>query len=281
MARNLYAFRDDVKARAGLPDTDDDSIIDPVLQAVSREIDSWCGRHFYAVLQTRYYTPRLTTGLLLPNGHDLLSVTTLKTDTAGDRTYATNWAATDYDLEPSGAPYQSPPAPFWKIDRVSGGDYAFGTAARNVQIAGRWGYYDVLETSTSTLAEALDTSETTVDVSNAAAFKVGQIIEIDSERMEISACTVNTAPTEDTLTVERAVNGTTAAAHDSGAAIRVATYPIIGEAALHQALLLFRGSTSAPLGVQGSPEYGQQIRASGLHPFVRNMLVPFKIPAIG
>ena len=86
----------------------------------------------------------------------------------------------------------------------------------------------------ATLAEDLDTSETTVDVSNAAVFAAGQVIEIDSERMEISAATVNADPTPDTLTVTRAVNGTTAAAHTSGAAIRVAVFPGITEAAIQQ-----------------------------------------------
>lgn len=274
MARNLYATRDDVKARAGLADTADDAAIDQVISAVSRLIDAWCGRHFYAVFGTRYVTPVLADRLMLPIGYDLLAVTTLKTDSGGNRSYATSWAATDYDLEPIGAPDQVPPGPYWWLGRVAGGDYAFGTAARNVQIVGKWGYYDVLETSSATLAEALDNSETGVDVSSGAAFKVGQVIVIDAERMEITAISSNT------LTVERAVNGTTAATHDTAAPIRVATFPVIGEAAINQALLYFRGSTAAPLGVQGSPEYGQQIRASGLHPFVRQMLQPFRVPFI-
>lgn len=272
MVLNLYTTRDDVKVRAGLPDTDDDGILDAVLLSVSRQIDAWCGRHFYTVLGTRYFTSSRTGDIFLP---DLVSVTSLKTDTAGDRTYATTWAATDYDLEPANAAHSSPPGPYWQIRTAPGGSYGLLTSARGVQIVGRWGYSDVLQTSTATLAEDLEAGETAVDVSSGPAFKAGQVVEIDSERMEIQSIATNT------LNVERAVNGTTAAVHTSGAAIRVATFPIVGEAALHQALLEYRASTSAPLGVEGSPEYGQVIRAVGLHPFVRNMLQPFRVPMIG
>lgn len=280
MTKNLYVTRADVKDRIALPDTDDDAVLDAILEAVSREIDLWTGRQFWAVRQTRYFTPTRADCLLLPPGTDLLAVTTLKTDDGGDRTYETTWATTDYDLEPIHAAQMSPPRPFWEIVTAPNGSYAFPTIRRGVEIAGKWGYYDVLETSTATVVEAVDTSETTIDVSDAAALKVGQVIEIDSERMEISAATVNTAPTEDTITVTRAVNGTTAAAHDTAAAIRVATFPVIAEAAFHQVQLLFR-SPSAPLGMQGAPEYGQQIRAAGLHPFVQNLLRPFRVPRAG
>lgn len=271
MVLNLYATRDDLKARAGLSDTDDDAIIDMVLASVSRQIDTWCGRHFYTVLGTRYFTAERPSDILLP---DLVSVTSLKTDSGADRTYATTWAGTDFDLDPANAADRSPPAPHWRIRTAPGGTYGLLTSARGVQIIGRWGYYDVLQTSTATLAEDLDASETGVDVTAGTAFKAGQVIEIDSERMEIASIATNT------LTVERAVNGTTAATHSSSAAIRVATFPVVGEAALHQAILEYRGK-DAPLGVQGSPEFGQVIRATGLHPFVTKMLQPFRVPAIG
>lgn len=270
MVLNLYATRDDLKARLGLSDTDEDAILDLVLASVSREIDSWCGRQFFASVATRYYSPKHCNHIMVD---DLLSVTSIKTDEDGDRTYEVTWATTDYDLQPLNAASMSPPQPFWYISAAPLGRYGWPQATSGVQIVGRWGYYDVLQTSTATLAEDLDASETAVDVSSGAAFDVGHVIEIDSERMEISAISTNT------LTVSRAVNGSTAAAHTSGAAIRVATFPMIGEACLHQAILEFRGK-DAPLGTQGSPEFGQTIRAVGLHRFVQNMLRPFRTPRL-
>jgi hypothetical protein len=63
------------------------------------------------------------------------------------------------------------------------------------------------------LDEALDTSETGVDVDDGSLFAIGNIILIDSEQMKITGIST------DTLTVTRAYNGTTAAAHTSGAVI--------------------------------------------------------------
>ena len=178
MVLNLYAYRDDLKTRAGLPDTDDDSIVDLVLASVSREIDSWCGRQFFASVGTRLFTPNHCEHLLID---DLLSVTTIKTDEDGDRTYETTWASTDYDLLPANAAQMSPPQPYWQVHAAYLGDYGFPKITNGVQIIGKWGYYDVLQTSTATLAEDLDTSELGVDVSSGSVFKAGQVIEIDSE----------------------------------------------------------------------------------------------------
>ena len=58
-------------------------------------------------------------------------------------------------------------------------------------------------------------SETTIDVNDGTAFNVNEVILIDSERMEITSITSNN------LTVLRAVDGSTLAAHDSGKAVHV------------------------------------------------------------
>lgn len=272
MAQNLYATRDDLKARVGIGDTGQDTTIDALLYSVSREVEQWTGRRFYATTATRVFKPDDEDEITVD---DLLSVTTLKTDHNGDRTYEITWSTTDYDLEPANAAQMSPPQPYWRIEAAPLGRYCFPEdMPRGVQVVGKWGYYDVLQTSTATLAEDLDASETGVDVSDGAAFKVGQVVEIDSERMEISAISTNS------LTVERGVNGTTAATHSNGAAIRVAVFPVVSEATLHQAVMEFRGQ-DAPLGIQGSPEFGQTVRAVGLHPFVQNMLRPFRTPRVG
>ena len=270
---NLYTTRAQVKARLGITvaDTTYDAILNAVIEAVSREIDQYCGRWFYPVTQTRYFTPASTRRILVD---DLLAVTSLKTDEDGDRTYETTWAAGDYDLMPLNALLGSPPEPYWEIRTTPDGDYAFPCVARGVEIAGRWGYYDQRTTSTATLNEALDTTETGVDVSDGTQFEVGQTILIDSEQMYISAIATNT------LTVTRAVNGTTAATHSLGAAIQVYQYPIVSEACLYQAAFAFRAK-DAPMGIVGGGDYSQQIRAVGLHPFVTRMLALFRRLAVG
>jgi hypothetical protein len=67
--------------------------------------------------------------------------------------------------------------------------------------------------SGGTLSEDLDTSETGVDVSNGALFTTSSIILIDREQMRVTGISNNT------LTVTRAYNGTTAATHANGTAI--------------------------------------------------------------
>lgn len=67
--------------------------------------------------------------------------------------------------------------------------------------------------STSLLNEALDNSETGINVDDGADFEVGQNIKVDSEEMTITDISSNT------LTVIRSVNGTSAATHNDNAQV--------------------------------------------------------------
>ena len=66
-----------------------------------------------------------------------------------------------------------------------------------------------------TAAEAINTSETGIDVSNASNLIAYDVIRIDNEEMNITSISSNT------LTVERGFNGTDAVAHDNGTAVLV------------------------------------------------------------
>lgn len=65
------------------------------------------------------------------------------------------------------------------------------------------------------LNEALDSSETAVDVDDGAAFRAGDIILCDDERMSVSSVSGNT------LTVVRGVVGSTAATHSDDAWVKI------------------------------------------------------------
>ena len=95
---NGYATLADVKAAARVTDTFDDGLFEVAIESASRDIDAYCERVFYnAGSLTRVYIPadiyRLETD-------DLVSVTTIKSDTNGDGGFNQTWAATDYQLEP-------------------------------------------------------------------------------------------------------------------------------------------------------------------------------------
>lgn len=67
------------------------------------------------------------------------------------------------------------------------------------------------------LAEALDSSETEVDVTDGTQFSEGQTIKVDDEIMYVSSIATNT------LTVIRGHNSTAAATHDNATAIYIRT----------------------------------------------------------
>lgn len=93
---------------------------------------------------------------------------------------------------------------------------AFSTS---IDIVGEWGVHDnstAAYTDVTTLAAAMsDTTGTTITLADngALSFQIYQYIRIDDELMLITDLENTDAPTNDTLTVERGVNGFTAATH--------------------------------------------------------------------
>ena len=255
-----------LKAELTITDTTDDAILLRKLEAVSRLIDGECDRHFYTKTSTKYFTALSGNYVYLP---DLLSVTTLKTDDDGDRTYENTWAATDYDL----LDYNE--FPKYKIHITPEGNYTFPSTRKGVEIVGLWGFGDgwsavPYEDSATNTSEVLDNSETDVDVGAGTAFAVGQLILVESEQMYITAIATNT------LTVKRGVNGTTAATHVTDKDIYIYLYPQpVREACLIQAIRLFRRK-EAPFGIIGAPEIGQLAVITRLDPDVKALLATYR-----
>lgn len=137
---NGYTTLAAIRARLGITDAEDtseDAVLEALVESVSRAIDDYCQRRFYAATQTRYFTATRPHALLVD---DLLSITTLKTDEDGDGTFETTWAATDYQLAPYNAQLESVPQPYWRIEVTDQGDYSFPCTRRGVEIAGSWGF---------------------------------------------------------------------------------------------------------------------------------------------
>jgi len=90
----------------------------------------------------------------------------------------------------------------------------------SIVIDGEWGTQDNSSDAYSTIgvtAEALDASETTIDVADGTLYNVYDYIRIENELIFVTA--INTESTPNVLTVTRGVNGFAAAAHDGGATI--------------------------------------------------------------
>ena len=221
--RSLYGdltkLKDDSLLKAAGGSSDDDELFQ-LLLAASDWVDHYCNRHFYPRTETLVFDGKGTAQLLAP---DLISVTTLKEDTNGDLTFNETWASVDYWL----LPYNASPSQHWgnpytavKARLVGNKSGGFTAGERNIQIAGIWGYTQFAEDSGTDLNDAsMTTTKTTVAVDDGTQFHIGQTVLIGTEQMLVTAISGND------LTVSRALNGTTAAAHADNSDINILRWP--------------------------------------------------------
>ena len=221
---NSYASLAELKAVLGVSSTTDDTVMRKILESAARSIESYTNRRFYVTSETKHFDGAVI--LWIP---DLLSITTLKTDEDGDGTFENTFDGTagtgDYILYGGGLEDSLNLYPRTHIEINPNGDYgSFASGVkRGVEIAGVWGYGDGT-TSTpyvtdTTTAEAISVGETAIDVTSATNLSAGMTILIESEQMYITSISTNT------ITVEKGVNGTTDAAHDTAKTIYYYRYP--------------------------------------------------------
>ena len=134
---NGYTTLSQLKAKLGVTDSADDTMLENIIEGVSRWIDAYCGRVFYSSTtgEVRTYTP--LTYNFTPTD-DISSITTVKLDT-GTRSYGTTMATTDYDTLPINAVAKG--MPIMGIQTTPNGAYAFyPTIELSVQITGTFGF---------------------------------------------------------------------------------------------------------------------------------------------
>lgn len=126
----------------------------------------------------------------------------------------TTLAATDYRMHPTDS-YTA-----WALLFNSQTALNFSSDFNaGITISGTWGFAlnpTQMYTTVETVTLANDTV-TTIDVADANAYETFQYVRCESELMQVVNRTVNDAPTSDTITVLRGVNGHTAAAHSAKA----------------------------------------------------------------
>jgi hypothetical protein len=268
-----YVTLDAYKAENKIAQTTDDAINVRRLEAATKSVEAHIRRTLRTYLATMYFTAQSARELSLDadqRGLGLLAVTTLKTDGDEDRTYGTTWAITDFDLWPFNAAANE--RPYFEVHRTPRGDNNFPSVRRGVEIVGKWGYFEDLVRNASLMAEALDATETAIDVDSGADFEVLQTILVDSEQMYIESITSNT------LTVVRGVNGTTAATHADDAVVDVYRYPkdVVEGTLMHATRMRTRGVTgySDEGGYTGS---GTTRPWVGMDFDVQELLAPFRV----
>jgi hypothetical protein len=146
---NGYATLSDVKAAARITDTIDDGLLEMAIESSSRDIDAYTERVFFSTGATavaRVYIPQ---DIYLVETDDIISVTTLKSDSTGNGTFDITWASKDYQLEPLNGLAGGIATPFTRVRAV--GDYLWpvyeprdiNAGQASVEIRGVFGFSSI------------------------------------------------------------------------------------------------------------------------------------------
>jgi hypothetical protein len=166
------------------------ALLERAINASSRAIDKFCGRRFWvdSVVQAKVYRCDDTHEM----GIDDVSTTTgliVATDTAGDGTWATTWAATDYQLEPLNADTEQVAHAWWRllaVDRYLFPVHALRTTLRVTAKFGWSAIPDEVEQACILRAAAIFKRKESVDgVAGFGEFGVVRIGRQDPDVMEL------------------------------------------------------------------------------------------------
>lgn len=219
-----YATREQVKGTLDVKATArSNAEVDRALAAASRSVEGLCHRRFYPWQGTRHFnwpnSQRARSWRLWLDDNELIDIDSL---VSGGVTIASG----DYLLEPntSGPPYNRV-----EINIGTAGAFqATDTHQQAIAITGLWGY-TADETTVGATAEALDASETGLDVDAdvSAQVGVGSVLRIGTERMLVTGRGL--LDTGQTLAADiDAKVGTVTLAVQSGAAFAVGETVLVG-----------------------------------------------------
>jgi hypothetical protein len=180
-----YATRETVKAALDAKETARaNAQVDRAIEAASRQIEGALHRRFYPEVRTLAWdwpnSQRARPWRLWLDANELAEVTAV---TSGGVSIPPG----DVVLYPaSGPPYNRLEISIDSASAFSSGD----SHQQAISIEGVYAGCRLDEASAGALAEALDASETSVDVTDAAAVGVGDVIRVDDERMLVTGRTM-------------------------------------------------------------------------------------------
>jgi hypothetical protein len=207
--RDLITPYEVIHEMKGVEGTSDDALMLKFVRDVSAQIKTYADREFVPRIQTRYFDALANVnGLTFTFDRDLLAATTI---TNGD---ALTVSATAYVTEPrNDSPYYA-----IKLKASAGLTWNYEQDPENaLSIAGVWGYHTeyadawVNVTTVATTADASGSASMTVTDEG---IQTGQLLKIDDEFIYVGAVQGKTLNT-----LSRGANGSTAAAHASGATV--------------------------------------------------------------
>lgn len=241
------------------------------LQEASRLADHKChrGSGFGPYVQTRYYDADGGDTLYLRGDLSALAASGLSiTDSFGE-TPVTPTVATDFFLAGIGT-YDEPYRRI--LLHGEGTPTTFGNGLKLTSVTGTWSYPYRTRLTAVLLDEAVDTDDTTFDVSSLTGLSPGMTILVDSEQMYVTATTDSTP---DTITVERGVNGTTAASHlDEAPITRYVYNSNVHDFTMRIAEKRMKARDAGADGSDGGADVGTLSLREGEDTIVRRMLGP-------
>lgn len=136
---NGYCTLAELKEILRILDTVDDELLEARINEASRVIDQHCNRRFYAdsTASARLFTSIDGNTIFVD---DISSTTGLvvKSDSAGDGTYATTIAATDFQAEPLNAIVKG--TPITSIAARLAGAFSMAAVPAGCQVTAKWGW---------------------------------------------------------------------------------------------------------------------------------------------
>ena len=218
---NVYATPTELKRRLGITDTTRDATLWHLLNVASRIVEGRCGRSFYVSIGSKRFDVHDRYGVTVD---DLIEITQVVEDSDGDGVYERVRQRKDYVLYPldsdpqslRGVPYHS----VWVRRRR--GMRCFPTGRATVSITGRWGYrsyfvsvFGYVSNSGTTVTRA----SRSIKMDDARNVQAGHTVLIDHEQMFVRQVAASV------LTVERGLNGTSAADHQDASLVKRLVYP--------------------------------------------------------
>ena len=219
MILNGYSSLEDFKTYGisnAVIDEADDAILEKIIGSASRYIDNQTGRTFYPRVETRYYNAVSSRKMWLDD--DLLEVISL-TNGEGTAIVATSYNLLPLNEYPKYAVNLIPSSNiYWQLDSSSNEEGV-------IDLEGIWGYHERYATDAwkeiTTLTAGINDVVVAFLMVNTASINEmgGQLIRVDDEIMRVEGKAFTA------VTVERGVNGSTAAAHLIAAPVYLWTYP--------------------------------------------------------
>jgi hypothetical protein len=259
-----YASINDLKGTMSLniEGTVSDTRLRQLVEAVSTEVRNYAKRDFHAIQETRYFDGSGGQSLRVDNLAKLGSGS-LSESTSLNGTWDKAWAGEGTAW--IGEPYNASPT---SINSMQVGPYrrvtvnqhsnnttaeAFETGQRRFELKGVWGWSNVSVSYGGAASASFDATATTIDSSGSTA-QAGWTLVHGTEQMYV------TSVTGTSLTVERGVNGFTAAVIGSGAEFSRVEYPQpIREAVIMQAGRLLKRAQGGFVQEAGIPDGGALI----------------------